>query len=302
MRKLHCLTAVVSLLLLGALGPSGITSAEKAVSTQALPGPADASSLGFSSSAEDVLRLAGRPTRVAAVGDDDVWFYGLSTITIHEGAVAGWTQFDRRLPLNIGSPASVPTAAGPGRTVAQVVAALGTPKAVVGFEEGQIWFYGGSHLILYRGRVTPWEELPGAQAANRSRILRGSPASTVPSVDSSLALTASARGPADPARPSVSQLWGAYMGNGLAAEAAYTGSVLTVEGAVGTVDRETGGAPYVLLTPSAEISAIGVRCQFGKDDEAKLRPLKAGQSVKIRGKCAGRSGTDVVLTDCSLQP
>jgi outer membrane protein assembly factor BamE (lipoprotein component of BamABCDE complex) len=297
MGKLHCLIAVVTLALLGTVGAPSAIAAERTVSS-ALPGPADASSLGFGSSAEDVLRVAGPPTRVAAVGDDDVWFYGLSTITIHEGAVAGWTQFDRQLPLNIGSPASVPTAAGPGRTVEQVVAALGTPNAVVGFEEGQIWFYGRSHLVLYRGRVTPWEELPGAQAADRSRALKPSTASAVPSVDSSLALA----GTADPARPSVGQLWGAYMGNVLAAEAAYTGSVLTVEGAVGTVDREAGGAPYVLLTPSAELSAVGLHCQFGKDDEGKLRPLRAGQAVKIRGKCAGRSGTDVVLTDCSLQP
>jgi hypothetical protein len=240
---------------------------------------------------------------VAAVGDDDIWFFQLSTITLRDGKVAAWTQYDPRLPMNIGRPASIPTAAGPGRSPQQVVAALGTPDAVVGFENGQLWFYGMNHLVFYQGRVTRWEEVPGAQAADRSRILRASSGSEQSGAARDHGAARDATSAAyDPAKPTVSQLWSAYMGNVLAADAAYTGKTLTLEGFIGSVDRDINGAPYVLLIPSADVAAFGVRCQFGRDDESKLRPLKSGQSAKIRGKCEGRSGTDVLLTDCTLQP
>jgi len=60
--------------------------------------------------------------------------------------------------------------------------------------------------------------------------------------------------------------------------------------------------PFLTLFPGLKTALIGVQCLCGTDDEPRLRVLRSGQSVRIRGMSQGNKGADVMLTDCRLQP
>jgi hypothetical protein len=60
--------------------------------------------------------------------------------------------------------------------------------------------------------------------------------------------------------------------------------------------------PFLTLFPGLKTALIGVQCLCGTDDEPRLRVLRSGQSVGIRGTCEEDKRGDVVLTDCRLQP
>lgn len=119
----------------------------------ALPGPVDGLSLGFGSSAQDVERILGKPTRVVSVTGGENWFYGLSNVTIFAGRVVGWCTFERPLPMNIGTARPGAPKVTVGLSVADVVAAEGTPKTVADFGESQIWFYAKCGYTLQGGKV-----------------------------------------------------------------------------------------------------------------------------------------------------
>ena len=128
------------------------------------PRAVDDQSLGFGSAPADVTRLLGRPTRVVKSRNGAMWYYDLSTVTLANGKLVGWSKYDRALPMNIGAPVpDAPEVAVGHSTVKEVVAALGTPDSVILSGEYQVWFYGLKHYTLRRGKVVP-NAIPSAPA------------------------------------------------------------------------------------------------------------------------------------------
>ena len=123
---------------------------------KAPPGAVDENSLGFGSTREDVLRLMGKPTRVARVAKREIWFYGLSTISLAYGKkVVAWSKYDRPLPVNIGSPKTDAPPIHTGASMEAVVAALGTPDTVAVQGQYQVWFFGTQTYAISNGKVVP---------------------------------------------------------------------------------------------------------------------------------------------------
>jgi len=127
----------------------------------ALPGPVDGLSLGFGSSAQDVERILGKPTRVVCVTGGEKWFYGLSNVTLINKQMAGWCVYDRPLKVNIGLPKPGSGEVQVGWTAAQVVGTRGTPTTVASFGNFSVWYYGPKALTLESGRVTQKGIQPG---------------------------------------------------------------------------------------------------------------------------------------------
>lgn len=109
-------------------------------------------------------------------------------------------------------------------------------------------------------------------------------------------------GPADNTAPpasalshiSADTLYNAYKANELAADQAFKGQWLIVDGVVESVGKDVLGTPYVALG-----SALTVQCMFRPGDEEALVPLRAGQAVSIKGKCDGFL-IEVILRDCEV--
>lgn len=144
------------------------------------PGPVDRNSLGFGSSAKEVARLLGKPDRVAKIARKEIWYYGLSAVTLGSGRVIGWSTYDKPLPVNIGAAKPDAPQVGVGSTMGQLVAAKGTPNTVAVDGNMQLWFYGTMNYTLREGRVVPNQVVkqliisdPAADAAAKKAAPQG---------------------------------------------------------------------------------------------------------------------------------
>ena len=72
--------------------------------------------------------------------------------------------------------------------------------------------------------------------------------------------------------------------------------ILQVQGKILEITSDTTGIT-VMLDSDDPIS--GVTCSFYADESGKLKDLKEGDAVTIKGKCTGKL-MDVVLNNCSL--
>jgi outer membrane protein assembly factor BamE (lipoprotein component of BamABCDE complex) len=144
----------------------------KAAKKAALPGPVNKQSLGFGSTREDVIRLMGKPTRIAKVEKREIWFYDLSTITLAKGQkVVAWSTYNRPLPMNIGAAKPNAPRITLGSSVTALVAAFGTPNTVAMQGEQQVWFFGTRRYAVHDAKVVP------EQVAGQSKVIRSSAAS-----------------------------------------------------------------------------------------------------------------------------
>ena len=80
--------------------------------------------------------------------------------------------------------------------------------------------------------------------------------------------------------------------------AKYLEKVIAVEGTVVEIQLENNEEPTVALSTAKE--GITVRCGFKKELLADVKKLKAGDKVKIKGKCDGMDMFGIVMTQCSL--
>ena len=120
------------------------------------PRAVDDTCLGFGSTPADVTRLLGRPTRVVKSRRGAMWFYDLSSVTLVDGKLAGWSKYNRPLPMNVGAAVPGAPAAAIGVSIVKdLVAAYGTPDSVVLSGEYQVWFYGARSYTLRRGKLVP---------------------------------------------------------------------------------------------------------------------------------------------------
>jgi hypothetical protein len=88
----------------------------------------------------------------------------------------------------------------------------------------------------------------------------------------------------------------AFNENEEAANQKFLNKVIVVSGTI--ADIKTDSNPTLQLEGTDLLS--GVTCSFYEDEVAKLKTLKAGDQVILKGKCTGKL-MDVVLNNCRIQ-
>jgi Cu/Ag efflux protein CusF len=72
--------------------------------------------------------------------------------------------------------------------------------------------------------------------------------------------------------------------------------IVEVQGKISEIATDTAGVTIML---ESNDPIAGVTCSFYADESEKLKDLKEGDAVTIKGKCTGKL-MDVVLNNCSL--
>ena len=99
------------------------------------------------------------------------------------------------------------------------------------------------------------------------------------------------------------QLQQSFETNEQTANTDYLNKVIEVSGPVGNVSSNQQGAQVITLRKADK--DVGVLCTMMKEESDKVKTIKAGQQVKLKGLCTGYNGMDmmpgdVVLIDCTL--
>ena len=88
----------------------------------------------------------------------------------------------------------------------------------------------------------------------------------------------------------------AYELNEAEADKLYQGKIVVVTGKVGSLDAKI---PTVFLMDARQKADI--LCDFARDQKDAVSKLEFGQTVTVRGKCAGKVLGSVGLVDCVVQ-
>jgi hypothetical protein len=91
-------------------------------------------------------------------------------------------------------------------------------------------------------------------------------------------------------------LYRAYESNEAEADKLYQGKTLIVTGKVGPIDATI---PTVYLMDARQ--KPNIFCDFARDQKDAVSKLEFGQTVTVKGKCAGKVLGSVALTDCVVQ-
>ncbi|MHC5079772.1 MAG: OB-fold protein, partial [Planctomycetota bacterium] len=85
---------------------------------------------------------------------------------------------------------------------------------------------------------------------------------------------------------SAAQLFKDYEENEVAADEKYKGKILQVSGEVSDIGKDIMDKMYVNL--KTENMFMHVQCYFSDKHKDKLKTMKKGQQVTIKGKCDGK--------------
>jgi hypothetical protein len=108
-----------------------------------------------------------------------------------------------------------------------------------------------------------------------------------------------AKGRANAQSVTVAELLDAYDANAVAADEKYKDKWLIVTGEVDRVEKELGDLSVTLKDKNR--AKVGeVQCSFSNDHKDAVAGLKAGDTVKIAGKCGGKFLFNVTLRHCEL--
>lgn len=99
-------------------------------------------------------------------------------------------------------------------------------------------------------------------------------------------------------RIAAKDLYTEYKASEKKANAKYKDKVLEVSGVVRHVDKSVADRVFVEIGTGYGDENI-VKCFFGRVG-SRVKDLKGGQEVVIRGTCAGMKGTHVNLSGCDL--
>jgi hypothetical protein len=110
-----------------------------------------------------------------------------------------------------------------------------------------------------------------------------------------------------PVAISAARLAQEYSDNPKVAAKRYEGGVvlLDVSGTVRSVSADDAEDPQLVLDGTADGNPPWVRCLFDPQQEgirARLRKLKVGDTVTVRGECEARQGQYIDLGACELVP
>jgi hypothetical protein len=95
---------------------------------------------------------------------------------------------------------------------------------------------------------------------------------------------------------SAGDLYKAYDSNEAEADKVYQGKIVIVTGKVGPIDANI---PTVYLVDARQ--KPNIFCDFARDQKDAVSKLEFGQTVTVKGKCAGKVLGSVALTDCVVQ-
>ncbi len=95
---------------------------------------------------------------------------------------------------------------------------------------------------------------------------------------------------------SAEDLYKAYESNEAEADKLYQGKIVIVTGKVGVIDATI---PVVLLMDARK--KPNILCDFARDQKDAVSKLEFGQTVTVKGKCAGKVLGSIGLNDCVLQ-
>lgn len=136
----------------------------------------------------------------------------------------------------------------------------------------------------------------------KSEVLRVESAPPVAAAESSSAPEMAAE---EAVVVSAEKLYSEYAANEIAADSTYDGKVIVVSGVIRDFgktstwrDEEGRYAAYVSFPDPADTD--GVRCVFKARNKGQLVNLSKGETVKIKGKCAGWDIGLVYVIDCEL--
>ena len=88
-----------------------------------------------------------------------------------------------------------------------------------------------------------------------------------------------------------------YLRNEVAADARYRHRVVEVSGPITQVHRQLNDEAFVDLGPRVGVRTI--HCTFRRSEEPSLAQVNPGDTLTVRGECAGLWGT-VNVTDCLI--
>jgi hypothetical protein len=126
----------------------------------AVPFPVQASTFEIGSGQAMVIAIMGHPdSRGQPIGvDEEVWVYGLSTVTFRDRYVIGWDNRGKNLRVFLGMPQKDPPQVVEGVSWRVVAEALGTPESITpGESKGvEAWKYGATIITLIDGVVVSY--------------------------------------------------------------------------------------------------------------------------------------------------
>lgn len=96
----------------------------------------------------------------------------------------------------------------------------------------------------------------------------------------------------------------AFGADAVAADRKYAGKYLEITGVVERTGRGRHDAPFAILTGPDPTAPVKVECFFdrgGRTDEAEVKRLEKGQSIKVRGEYDGQV-SNVQVRECVLVP
>ena len=95
------------------------------------------------------------------------------------------------------------------------------------------------------------------------------------------------------------QLFEDYSANEVAADEKYKGKTLEISGMVNDIGIDITKTMYVTFNLGRQLEIMTVQCYFDDNHKGDLAKLSKGQSVMIRGSCAGKL-FHIMVKDCEL--
>ena len=95
---------------------------------------------------------------------------------------------------------------------------------------------------------------------------------------------------------SAEDLYKAYDSNEAEADKLYQGKIVIVTGKIGIIDAKI---PVVYLMDARQ--KANILCDFTRDQKDAVSKLEFGQTVTVKGKCAGKVLGNVGVVDCVVQ-
>lgn len=95
-------------------------------------------------------------------------------------------------------------------------------------------------------------------------------------------------------------LWQAFDANEIAAEDAYKGKIVVVQGIVNTITSDMDGNPMISFYAD-ETGLVQVHCIFPPEDRSIIARLKKGQTITVAGLCDGMTMGHVFLKNATTK-
>lgn len=104
----------------------------------------------------------------------------------------------------------------------------------------------------------------------------------------------------EPKQVDIGPLLREYGANELQADASYRGRIIQTRGYVENLGRDAFDSIYLILSSARGSEPTDLQCQASNNQLERMAKLAKGTHVTIRGRVAGLSFRNVVVTNCEL--